>query len=82
MNNKEKSEKTSKALILNEKDNIIIAIDNMEAGESLKNFDLRIDAPILSGQKIAKVDIAENSPIFKYGTIIGFADSNIVKDKF
>ena len=79
MNNKEKSEKTSKALILNEKDNIIIAIDNMEAGQSLKNFDLRIDAPILSGQKIAKVDIAENSPIFKYGTIIGFADSNISK---
>jgi altronate hydrolase len=30
-------------------------------------------------KKIAKVDISANSPIYKYGTIIGFADSNIVK---
>ena len=79
MNNKEKREKTSKALVLNDKDNIIIAIDNMQAGQTLKHFDLTIDAPILSGQKIAKVNIKENAPIYKYGTIIGFADSNITK---
>ncbi len=79
MDNKEKREKTSNALVLNDKDNIIIAIDNMQAGQTLKHFDLTIDAPILSGQKIAKVNIKENAPIYKYGTIIGFADSNISK---
>ena len=79
MNDKEKSLENSKALILNDKDNIIIAIGNMKAGQYLKHFDLTIDAPILSGQKIAKVNIKENDPIYKYGTIIGFADSNIVK---
>ena len=69
----------TKAIILNENDNIVIALENMNAGQYLKQFDLKIDAPILSGQKIAKIDISENSPIYKYGTIIGFADSNILK---
>jgi len=69
----------SKAIILNENDNIVIALENMNAGQYLKQFALTIDAPILSGQKIAKIDISENSPIYKYGTIIGFADSNILK---
>ena len=73
------NEEHSKSIILNESDNIIIALDNMKAGQYLKNFDVTIDAPILSGQKIARVNISKNSPIYKYGTIIGFADSNIVK---
>ena len=37
----------------------------MSAGETLNNFELTIDAPILAGQKIAKVDIAKNDPIFE-----------------
>ena len=69
----------TKVIILNENDNIVIALENMNAGQYLKQFALTIDAPILSGQKIAKIDISENSPIYKYGTIIGFADSNILK---
>ena len=69
----------AKAIILSENDNIVIALENMNSGQYLKQFDLKIDAPILSGQKIAKIDISENSPIYKYGTIIGFADSNILK---
>ena len=74
-----KYNKNSKAIALNKEDNIIIALDNMRAGETLNNFELTIDAPILAGQKIAKVDIEKNDPILKYGTIIGFADSNIIK---
>ena len=69
----------AKVIILNEIDNIVIALENMNAGQYLKQFALKIDASILSGQKIAKIDISENSPIYKYGTIIGFADSNILK---
>jgi altronate hydrolase len=67
------------AIILNKNDNIIIALRNMNAGDYLKDFGLKIDAPILSGQKIAKVDISKDAPIYKYGTIIGFADSDIKK---
>ena len=74
-----KTSKKTNAIILNGTDNIIIAISNMNAGDYLKEFDLTIDAPILSGQKIAKVNIPKDGPIFKYGTIIGFADSNIIK---
>ena len=71
--------KPSSAILLNDADNIIIAIDYMNAYHHLENFDIIIDAPILSGQKIARVDIPRDSPIYKYGTIIGFADSDLVK---
>ena len=79
MDNKEVSNDSGTAIILNQDDNIIIAIGNMNAGQHLKSFDLSIDAPIMSGQKIAKVNIGQNDAIYKYGTIIGFADTNIVK---
>ena len=79
MYNKEINVKPSNAILLNDSDNIIIAIDYMNANHYLENFDITIDAPILSGQKIARVDISRDSPIYKYGTIIGFADSDLVK---
>ena len=41
-------EEHSKSIILNDSDNIIIALDNMKAGQYLKNFDVIIDSPILS----------------------------------
>ena len=34
------------AIILNKNDNIIIALRNMNAGDYLKDFGLKIDAPI------------------------------------
>ena len=79
MYTKEINVKPSSAILLNDVDNIIIAIDYMNAYHHLENFDIIIDAPILSGQKIARVDIPRDSPIYKYGTIIGFADSDLVK---
>ena len=54
MDNKEINVKTSKAILLNEADNIIIAIDNINANQYLEDFDLILDAPILSGQKVAR----------------------------
>ena len=77
MNKKQVNINASNAILLNYEDNIIIAIDNMKANQHLEDFDITLDAPILSGQKIARVDIAKDSPIFKYGTIIGFADSDL-----
>lgn len=70
---------SDKSILLNPDDNIIIALGNMNSGQYLKNYDLTLDAPILSGQKIAKFDIEENEPILKYGTIIGFSNSKLFK---
>ena len=67
------------ALCLHDDDNIIITINNINSGEYLNEFGLKIDSPSISGQKIARQDIKKNSPILKYGTIIGFADTNIKK---
>ena len=79
MDNNETNMNASKAILLNDSDNIIIAINNMNANQYLEDFDITLDAPILSGQKIAKIDIVKDSPIYKYGTIIGFADSDLAK---
>ena len=79
MNKKQININASNAVLLNDEDNIIIAIDNMKANQHLKDFDIILDAPILSGQKIARVNIIKDSPIYKYGTIIGFADTDLLK---
>ena len=79
MDKKQININASKAVLLNDMDNIVIAINNMEAYQHLDDFDITIDSPILSGQKIARLNIAKDSPIYKYGTIIGFADTDLLK---
>ena len=79
MDKKQININASKAVLLNDEDNIVIAINNMEAYQYLEDFDITLDSPILSGQKIARLDIAKDSPIYKYGTIIGFADTDLLK---
>ena len=77
MDHNQTYEEHSKSIILNDSDNIIIALDNMKAGQYLKNFDVIIDSPILSGQKIARVNISKDSPIYKYGTIIAVSYTHL-----
>ncbi len=79
MDKKQININASKAVLLNDEDNIVIAINNMEAYQYLEDFDITLDSPILSGQKIARLDIAKDSPIYKYGIIIGFADTDLLK---
>ena len=79
MDNKQTNINASNAVLLNGIDNIIIAISNMKANQYLEDFDITLDAPIISGQKIARVNILKDSPIYKYGTIIGFADTDLSK---
>ena len=79
MDKKQTNINASKAVLLNNVDNIVIAINNMEAKQHLHDFDITLDSPILAGQKIARVDIAKDNPIYKYGTIIGFADRALLK---
>ena len=79
MDKKQININASKAVLLNDVDNIVIAINNIEAHQRLDDFDITLDSPILSGQKIARLNITKDSPIYKYGTIIGFADTTLLK---
>ena len=75
--NKLKSNNLLNALCLHDNDNILITIKNLNSGMVLNEYEITMDAPALSGQKIARFDIEKDDPIIKYGTVIGFADSNI-----
>ena len=77
--NKLKNDKLLNALCLNHNDNILITLKNINSGVVLNKFGIKTDSPALSGQKIAKIDIKKDTPILKYGTVIGFADSNLKK---
>ena len=77
--NKLQSDNLLNALCLHDNDNILITLKNLNSGIVLNEYGITIDAPALSGQKIARFDIEKDDPIIKYGTVIGFADSNIKK---
>ena len=51
MENITTNKENAKAIVLNDDDNILVALDNMNAGQYLKQFSLTIDAPILSQVK-------------------------------
>ena len=77
--NKLQSDNLLSALCLHNNDNILITLKNLNFGMVLSEYGITMDAPALSGQKIARFDIQKDDPIIKYGTVIGFADSNIKK---
>ena len=77
--NKLQSDNLLNALCLQDNDNILITLKNLNSGMVLNEYGITMDAPALSGQKIARFDIEKDDPIIKYGTVIGFADSNIKK---
>ena len=77
--NKLQSDNLLSALCLHNNDNILITLKNLNSGMVLNEYEITMDAPALSGQKIARFDIEKGDPIIKYGTVIGFADSNIKK---
>ena len=77
--NKLKNNNLLNALCLHNDDNILITLTNIKSGMFLNEYGIKTDAPALAGQKIARFDIQKDAPILKYGTVIGFADSNIKK---
>ena len=77
--NKLKNDKSLNALCLNDNDNILITLKNINSGIVLNKYGIKTDSPALSGQKIAKIDIKKDTPILKYGTVIGFADTDLKK---
>jgi altronate hydrolase len=64
-----------RALRLNARDNLIVAIDPVEKGTAVQ--DTAATARILRGHKMAVEPIAKGAPVLKFGQIIGFASEDI-----
>lgn len=72
------------AVIISEKDNVVVAIEPIEKGDVIEYKDLDGGLKSIKAlndikiyHKIAKVDINKEEPVVKYGEHIGFALSNI-----
>ncbi len=64
-----------RAIRLHEQDNVVIAIDLVNQGDSAAGLTAR--EKILKGHKMALAPIREGEPIRKFGQIIGFAKGHI-----
>ena len=73
-----KFQKTSKdILLLNDNDNIIICLKKISKDTLLTGLNIKLKSDALPGQKITKHKIFKDEPVIKYGTTIGFADSDL-----
>ena len=58
--NKLQSDNLLNALCLHDNDNILITLKNLNSGMVLNEYGITMDAPALSGQKIARFDIQKD----------------------
>ena len=68
------------AVLVNPKDNIAVAIEEIKAGEAVTgigDLELKANEDIMRNHKVAIAEVAENEPVFKYGERIGFASKPI-----
>jgi altronate hydrolase len=72
----DKVSKTPRTLRLNQRDNLIVAIDSVDPGISVQG--VTAAARILRGHKMAAQRIARGEPVLKFGQIIGFATEDIL----
>lgn len=66
-------------ILLNSKDNVALARKPLARGHEVKTHDLTCKSPIPPGHKIAVSSIKKNEPVYKYGSLIGYAKENIQK---
>jgi altronate hydrolase len=71
----EKTSKTPRTLRLNQRDNLIVAIDAIDPGVAVQG--VTAAARIMRGHKMAVHPVAKGQPIVKFGQIIGFASQDI-----
>lgn len=64
-----------KYIIINEKDNVAVALEDVKKGEQSGNVVAAENIPV--GHKIALCNIEKSSKVIKYGTPIGVATENI-----
>ncbi|MGB9858602.1 MAG: UxaA family hydrolase, partial [Moorellaceae bacterium] len=69
-----------KALLLNERDNVAVALTGLKAGETVKVGDPKINLlePVKAGHKFAVARIEEGGEVIKYGHPIGRATRTIL----
>jgi altronate hydrolase len=75
MPDKPSPRKPPRTLRLNPKDNIIVAVDTLEAGTDA--LGTRATMRIPRGHKMATAPIEKGAPVLKFGQIIGFASEAI-----
>src|SRR5262245_63687338 len=71
----DKVSKAPRTLRLNQRDNLIVAIDSVDPGVAVQGVAATVS--ILRGHKMAVQPIAKGQPILKFGQIIGFASEDI-----
>ena len=64
-------------LRLNEKDNVVIALENFEAGDIIDELDLTLKSDVPFGHKIATETIARGEPVRRYGQVVALATEDI-----
>lgn len=69
-----------KALLLNERDSVAVALTDLKAGETVKVADLEINLldPVKAGHKFAVARLEEGGEVIKYGHPIGRATRTIL----
>ncbi|WMM90967.1 altronate dehydratase family protein [Heyndrickxia coagulans] len=69
----------NKTIQLNPRDNVLVALQDLEPGDVLTSGDraITVNEAIKRGHKIALEDIGENADIIKYGSPIGHATKKI-----
>ncbi len=68
---------TTSHIRLAQEDNVVVALGKLLPGQILSPESIVAKDAVPPGHKIATRDIAKNSPILKYGQMIGFASSDI-----
>lgn len=62
---------------LNERDNVVVAVRDLEKGASLGEHNLFARQAVPRGHKAATAPIAKGEPVLKYGQVIGYAACDI-----
>ncbi|MEJ6510035.1 MAG: altronate dehydratase family protein [Octadecabacter sp.] len=64
-------------LVMNERDNVVVLLENAEAGVVVGAGGLVLSASVPRGHKVARSKINEGDPIHKFGHVIGLATHDI-----
>ncbi len=70
------AKKSARTLRLNPKDNVIVAVDVIEAGAKPEGIVATVRVP--RGHKMSTGKIEKGAPVLKFGQIIGFASTDIL----
>ncbi|MEM9989396.1 MAG: UxaA family hydrolase, partial [Pseudomonadota bacterium] len=70
---------TAKVLHLHHDDNVVVALDPIDQGQYLPQYDVYTLNPIEAGHKVALGDMKSGDHVVKLGVVIGIAKADIQK---